>query len=165
MSFKCRTLFGDLVSQVERLRQEKTKYLSVIGSIIGALIGIIGSSINNAMKMKEFKNIVLSSIQAQQLSSSGYMAEGIGKSSNNSVLAQSSEELGEIEKKRQILEEQHAKLGEEIRKRDQELSNLIHETGSNLEYKMKINALATVAVIYASIAVTIPLLIKFFGAE
>jgi hypothetical protein len=42
----------------ERARTEKTKYWSIIGSIIGAIIGITGSTINNYMKMKEMRSIV-----------------------------------------------------------------------------------------------------------
>ena len=42
----------------ERARAERTKYWSVVGSIIGAAIGIIGSSINNFLKTKELKGIV-----------------------------------------------------------------------------------------------------------
>ncbi|XP_070193561.1 mitochondrial potassium channel-like [Littorina saxatilis] len=42
----------------ERARAEKTKYWSIIGSIIGAIIGITGTTINNYVKMKELRNLV-----------------------------------------------------------------------------------------------------------
>ena len=42
----------------ERARAEKTKYWSIIGSIIGAFIGITGTTINNYLKMKELRNLV-----------------------------------------------------------------------------------------------------------
>lgn len=42
----------------ERARAERTKYWSVVGSIIGAAIGIVGSSINNFLKTKELKGMV-----------------------------------------------------------------------------------------------------------
>ncbi|GAB1604839.1 coiled-coil domain-containing protein 51-like [Argonauta hians] len=45
----------------ERAQSEKTKYWSVIGSIIGALLGIIGTTINNKMRMKELRSIVIKS--------------------------------------------------------------------------------------------------------
>lgn len=44
----------------ERARAEKTKYWSIIGSIIGAMIGIIGSTVNNYLKMKEMRGLVAS---------------------------------------------------------------------------------------------------------
>lgn len=120
------------------------------------------------MKMKDFKQI-LNAIQAQQKLQSNYIEdkELIRNNNNdmNTVFAQSSDTVNEMESKKKNLAEQNVKLDEEIRTRNQELSILIHETESNLEYKMKINALATVAVTYALIAVTVPLLIKFFGAE
>lgn len=153
-------------SQVERLRQEKTKYLSIILSIFGALLGIIGTSINHAMKMKDFKQI-LNTIQAQQaqLNGGSLNNEGNESISRNVVLAQSRDKLEEVKRKKKLLQEQNEKLEEEIRSRNQELSKLIHDTGSNLEYKMKLNALATVAVTYALIAVTVPLFLKFFSGE
>lgn len=42
----------------ERARAEKTKYWSIIGSVIGAIIGIIGSTFNNYKRMKELRAIV-----------------------------------------------------------------------------------------------------------
>jgi len=46
----------------ERARAERTKYWSVIGSIIGATIGIIGTSLNNYLRMRELRGIVSESI-------------------------------------------------------------------------------------------------------
>ena len=119
-------------SQVERLRQEKTKYLSIILSIFGALLGIIGTSINHAMKMKDFKQI-LNVIQAQQaqLNGGSMNSEGSESISRNVVLAQSRDKLEEVKRKKKLLQEQNEKLEEEIRSRNQELSKLIHDTGSN----------------------------------
>ena len=47
----------------ERSRAERTKYWSVTGSIIGAIIGIIGSTVNNMRRMKELRAIVTESGQ------------------------------------------------------------------------------------------------------
>lgn len=44
----------------ERARAEKTKYWSIIGSIIGAIIGITGTTINNYLKMKEMRRLITS---------------------------------------------------------------------------------------------------------
>lgn len=42
----------------ERAQAERTKYWSIIGSILGTIIGIIGSSINNELKMKELRKLL-----------------------------------------------------------------------------------------------------------
>ena len=44
--------------EVERLRQEKTKYLSLLGSLVGALLGVIATTINYALKKSDFKRIL-----------------------------------------------------------------------------------------------------------
>lgn len=43
----------------ERIQAERTKYVSIVGSILGTVIGIIGSTVINAWKMNEFKRMVL----------------------------------------------------------------------------------------------------------
>lgn len=52
----------------ERIQAERTKYWSIIGSIIGTMIGIGGSSINNEFKMRELRKLVKESAQATILS-------------------------------------------------------------------------------------------------
>lgn len=42
----------------ERAQAERTKYWSVIGSIIGTVIGVFGSSVNNEFKMRELRKLV-----------------------------------------------------------------------------------------------------------
>ncbi|CDW54510.1 hypothetical protein TTRE_0000278001 [Trichuris trichiura] len=42
----------------ERVRVERTKYWSIIGSMVGALIGIIGTTVNNERRMREVKRLV-----------------------------------------------------------------------------------------------------------
>lgn len=42
----------------ERERGERTKYWSIIGSAIGAFIGIVGTTVNNRLRLREVKNIV-----------------------------------------------------------------------------------------------------------
>lgn len=59
-----RELFTTLTSAVkdshekERIQANKTKYLSIIGSVIGALIGIAGSTLNNRSKIVELRKMV-----------------------------------------------------------------------------------------------------------
>ncbi|XP_043188396.1 mitochondrial potassium channel-like isoform X1 [Amphibalanus amphitrite] len=47
----------------ERAQAEKTKYWSIIGSAIGAFIGIVGTSINNWLRMRELRSIASSSAE------------------------------------------------------------------------------------------------------
>lgn len=42
----------------ERQRTERTKYWSLIGSVTGVVLGIVGSSLNNYLRMKEMRRIV-----------------------------------------------------------------------------------------------------------
>ena len=64
-----RTKFAALSSAVrdshekERARAERTKYWSVIGSVVGAVIGIAGTSINNYLRMRELRGIVTNSAE------------------------------------------------------------------------------------------------------
>lgn len=42
----------------ERAQAEKTKYWSIIGSILGTMLGIFGTTINNRLRMKELRSLV-----------------------------------------------------------------------------------------------------------
>ncbi|XP_037091709.1 mitochondrial potassium channel-like [Pollicipes pollicipes] len=50
----------------ERAQAEKTKYWSIIGSAAGAFIGIVGTSINNWLRMRELRDIASSSAEVPQ---------------------------------------------------------------------------------------------------
>lgn len=45
----------------ERARAERTKYWSIILSVTGAVIGVVGTSINNYLRMRELRGIVTDS--------------------------------------------------------------------------------------------------------
>lgn len=50
----------------ERLQAEKTKYWSIIGSILGTVIGIFGSSINNEFRMRELRRLLSEAVTHQE---------------------------------------------------------------------------------------------------
>lgn len=52
----------------ERARAERMKYWGIMGSIIGAVIGILGTTINNYLRMKELRRLVTASAESNQTS-------------------------------------------------------------------------------------------------
>ncbi len=42
----------------ERAQAEKTKYWSIIGSVLGTMVGVLGTTINNRLRMKELRDLV-----------------------------------------------------------------------------------------------------------
>jgi len=55
----------------ERAQAEKTKYWSVLGSILGACIGIIGTTINNRMRMNELRRLVSQNSSVEEIQAIG----------------------------------------------------------------------------------------------
>lgn len=51
----------------ERAQAEKTKYWSVIGSIVGTFLGIVGTTINNRLRMRELRDLVSKSASGERL--------------------------------------------------------------------------------------------------
>lgn len=188
----------------ERAYAEKTKYWSVIGSICGAIIGILGTTVNSWMRMKELRGIVTESsasvpkveemvakVQAQQ----GQMTVFVGEVKNL---------LGgdhHVKKDGDRLPSAGGEIMAMIRKQDENLANdmrdikamissqrliagaedtkegnagvvvymgrdverMVKDAQNNLEWKIKINSLATVAMIYGAFAVAVPVLYALIG--
>ena len=55
----------------ERAQAEKTKYWSVLGSILGACIGIVGTTINNRMRMAELRRLVSQNSSVEEIQAIG----------------------------------------------------------------------------------------------
>jgi len=51
----------------ERAQAEKTKYWSVLGSIIGTCIGIFGTTINNRLRMNELRRLVSQNSSVEEI--------------------------------------------------------------------------------------------------
>jgi len=61
----------------ERAQAEKTKYWSILGSIIGTCIGIIGTTINNRLRMAELRRLVSQNSSVEEIQAIG---EGLSHS-------------------------------------------------------------------------------------
>ncbi|XP_041458038.1 mitochondrial potassium channel-like [Lytechinus variegatus] len=72
----------------QRAQEERTKYWSVIGSVIGTLIGIIGSSIVNQKRMHELRTLV------SELSA-GDLGSGSSRQELAAIVQQLKESLGQ----------------------------------------------------------------------
>ena len=49
-----------MFEKFEKIRQEKLKYISLIGSVIGALLGIIATSINHSIRKRDLNSLTRS---------------------------------------------------------------------------------------------------------
>lgn len=131
--------------------------MSLIGSVAGALIGIIGATISHSRKMQDI-NKLLAVIEQQKSEVMRTDASNVqGETSNTSVESElPAAQLGiptgipsDNPKAESISEGQ--------------IANLLSDTESNLEYKMKLNSLATVVATYSLIAITIPVILKLLS--
>merc|ERR1711915_998708 len=59
----------------ERSQAEKTKYWSVLGSILGTCIGIFGTTINNRMRMNELRRLVSQNSTVEEIRAIGNQLE------------------------------------------------------------------------------------------
>ncbi|XP_041347045.1 mitochondrial potassium channel-like [Gigantopelta aegis] len=195
----------------ERTHAERTKYWSVIGSIVGAAIGITGTTINNYVRMKELRGIVdTSASTSKEMKSLTLELCTAVKSQfskmeiflNDLRLSISQQSASPKEKIRlppsdfvsgrdlhlqteKILEgihKQEAFLDEEIRDIKKllglqkaqksevnvvyvgpDMQDMLQKTEDNLEWKIKMNALASATLVYGALALTIPLIMSFFS--
>lgn len=191
----------------ERSYAEKTKYWSIIGSVVGAVIGILGTSINNHVRLRELRNLVQDSVAAssvstpvikdlvdkttdqlkkQQDSVSQTLRDVKDVLSARNVLLNASNdqqvttvafnenvlrELADIKAlitARQITKDHGGEPREgshldAVVYLGRDIEELMKDAQRNLEWKIKINSLATVAMIYGGIAIALPVLYKIFG--
>ena len=210
--------FGDLSSALrashekERARAERTKYWGVIGSVIGATIAFVGTTINNYLRMKELRRLVSSSADASKFyhDQTVMLGETVNQQYNkmetfiDEMKSQLTQESDKVIVPHSKVEESHessskvpgAKLEEilsnlkvqesnlekefvELRKLvtlnksgsiaeagnvvyiGPEVETMLKDTEKAIEWKMKMQALGTVTLVYAAIAVTVPIVIAF----
>lgn len=194
----------------ERARAERTKYWSVTASVIGVVMGICGSALNNYFRMRELKNLVKEqSVDKGELKSLlttvsdtvvdvhnqmqvfvGDLKNLFGQSSSRDTDKKTVPALvnksSEIEQETKIMlndiVEQNKNLqsdmndirrviatsksvdgdGNVVINIGPEIHDKLDETQTNLEYRMKINALWTVTFVYGAFALTLPVLYNIF---
>ena len=69
----------------ERAQAEKTKYWAILGSIIGTSLGILGTTINNRLRMRELRQIVRDA-------ASGHTQASVGAAALATTLSQDPDE-------------------------------------------------------------------------
>ncbi|XP_076363964.1 mitochondrial potassium channel-like isoform X1 [Tachypleus tridentatus] len=202
----------------EQAQAERMKYWSVIGSVCGAVIGILGTSINNWLRMKELRGLVQETADHSDLEKlfislndalKTLYAQVTGiiedlkillqhiKSSETSIKSEDGAGGGEIigthtdnmaTRLYQILsvlqhqekvpfediKEVKTLLAAHIGLKDfggdtsptavyvgEDVEKLVKNTEKNLEWKIKMNSLTTVALVYGIFAITFPLITYF----
>ena len=205
--------FGALSSAVrasherERARAERTKYWSVAGSLIGAAIGIIGTSINNHVRMRELRSLVGASVaggaelkdlvtrlaqsaDAQHEHVSGFLSDvktalsgGGGSAPRHQAASWSGERLeAQSTEILRRVREQSTSLAREMddlkvglaavgtRAEDgqvvylgPQLVGALDANEQRLEWRMKMNTLYTVTLVYAAFALSLPVLYAIFS--
>ncbi|KAI1301657.1 hypothetical protein HDE_02767 [Halotydeus destructor] len=137
--------------EYERLRQEKSKYLSLVGSVVGAFLGVVGASINHSVKMKDFKKVleVIEGQNALYLARENFADENM--SNADTMSAETTAQVDEVP----ITFNQPFD--------DAKLAQLLLVTQNNIDHRMRQNLLVTVAATYALLVITIPLILKFTG--
>jgi hypothetical protein len=141
--------------EVERMRQEKTKYLSLMGSLIGAALGIIGTSINHALKNKDFKKI-LQAIQSHKDTEQSDFNEG-----EHDMNLLSKDVIEDVVKEVSSRMIQH--MDKQEQQPQSEIMDRIRESESILQHQMRLNAICTITATYILIAVTLPLISRLCG--
>ena len=63
----------------ERAQAEKSKYWSIIGSICGAVIGIVGTSVNNWARMRELRRLMTEGPQEHHYKIRSDLADSLTK--------------------------------------------------------------------------------------
>jgi hypothetical protein len=199
----------------ERARAERMKYMGIIGSIIGAVIGIFGTTLNNYLRMKELRGIVTDATDMNQVYREKTVDLGMtineqyGKifqllmdlRSEKGIVTDTSKKdnvkgkaVAPVIEKDAKLEEILAAVKQHGEFFDREMKNISHalanrtfkhsensepnvvyvapdieamlkDTEQNIEWKMKMQALGTVTLIYAAAAISVPILYKLFGGS
>jgi hypothetical protein len=111
----------------ERAQAEKTKYWAVLGSVIGTTLGVMGTTINNRLRMRELRQIVRDATATHgqtEIGTIGAAALTIAASNETPVMEQSNEQPISIET--EVVTELQNKM-EEFVKQVESFENLTSE--------------------------------------
>lgn len=197
----------------ERAQGERTKYWSIIGSVCGAVIGIVGATVNNRIRLNQLRDLVERSssqpevqrlvfslsdefqrhrdqilefvadvrqlLGAAPVVAATVQSEAVATDKADSDLElQMQEVVVLVREQRKLLERETrdikallaagAALDEDGEGRraavyiGEDVRDIVADSQRQLEWKMKVNSLAMVALVYGALAVTVPLLAAFF---
>lgn len=197
----------------ERAQGERTKYWSIIGSVCGAVIGIIGATVNNRIRLNQLRDLVERSssqpevqrlvfslsdefqrhrdqilefvadirqlLGAAPVVAATVPSEAVAVDKADSDLELKMQEVVVlVREQRKLLERETrdikallaagAALDEDGEGRraavyiGEDVRDIVADSQRQLEWKMKVNSLAMVALAYGALAVTVPLLAAFF---
>ncbi|GAB6026147.1 hypothetical protein CHUAL_012343 [Chamberlinius hualienensis] len=170
----------------ERSYAEKTKYWSVIGSVVGALVGIAGTAYNNRKRLKELRNIVVESIESStstvqeirsvlsqfQLQDQEQIAQKLLKIANKATLQNNSIKDAAISNKldelKKVLTDRLVVLNScnshDVIYVTKDFEKIIKDSENRLQSKMQMNSAVTVAVLSGALVVSIGIVYKLFGS-
>ncbi|XP_074646285.1 mitochondrial potassium channel-like [Tubulanus polymorphus] len=197
-----RSYFTELCTAVrdshekERARTERTKYWSILGSMVGAFIGILGATVNNFLRNREIRKLgktverqhdEIESILVDFKNNAGIVGLSTRGKPDESVTVKLGDSSNDVS---QLLQNQDKHLKKQIAEIKQivlssaaagaagaatdssidsrvvyigpQIHDMLNDTEKNLEYKIKINSLATVAFVYGALAVAVPILYAVF---
>jgi len=138
--------------EIERLRQEKTKSLSLILSVFGGVVGVLATSVSHWSKMRNINSLV-KIIESQQAALKESQANASKEPSQPvAVVSQSSHSKEQASKEVQT----------DDNIRPEQLTELMASTEENLmEVQMKLNTIGNVVKVYAALAIAIPIITAF----
>ena len=134
----------------ERAQAEKTKYWSVLGSILGTCIGIFGTTINNRMRMNELRRLVSQNNTVEEIRAIGTeLREDFSshKESLEDVIEKADSSVKSLEKMGELcdsMREASQKINvreidsslEELRHQQNQLSEVIGNHGEELHTRV-----------------------------
>jgi hypothetical protein len=120
----------------ERAQAEKTKYWSVLGTVIGTCLGIIGTTVNNRMRMRELRQIVTDSTKSHPsgvVTAAGAGSAAVTTASSGAVIAASviQDQQEQLEQLSENFLQVSAGLDSKMNSIEKAIGNLFHYQKNN----------------------------------
>lgn len=176
----------------QKAQEEKTKYWSIIGSVVGTVLGIIGSTFISQRRTKDLKGMVndlkeqisfldggagdeLKTIlqDLKKMTPADNSGTGLGDVSQKIINQTGSQLKSQEEVFSQLLEKHEKSFHDELKGVHRAISmggsgdmstfeELIGNAEQKLEWEVKMSTLATVVMVYGAFALTVPVLYNIF---